>query len=522
MPRPFDEKHLPSSAPPVMVLERGEESESEVFEGDSEEGVAREEGSSESPLEVPPGMVSDAPVEMPPRELVYRSASRAVRNESLAQNVMGDIRFDRSTGQEGVLNYHAVFDPSVVPMKRNNARDSVGVDYGLGVASPTLLPVEIVGREGEGGRALFWGSFLLDLEAGQPAPIPSVSPESRILETFSDPPVEALQFSKDGGDNFYVQAPVSGRVRLQVLMDASDAYFAREVEEVLPIGTVANLYPDGLPALPGRVREAAPAVWRAIGVNPDMALAEALSRLVAYYRSFEPGAPPEETKDIYLDIALSRRGVCRHRSHAFVVTALSLGLPARFVSNEAHAFVEVWTPDGGWLRIDLGGGAEGMEVHGGEERRRHAPARPDPFEQPEQYARSYSGESLSGGQSGFDFVRGLPRLESLAMILDGNTALEALLREERNTEGHRAFVTEVATSIFRGEEMRVNGRVENLGGDGISSAPVVVFLLPAGQTTQSAIQIGSGWSSNQGLFEVKAHVPDGLTVGRYLVIAKTL
>jgi len=108
------------------------------------------------------------------------------------------------------------------------------------------------------------------------------------------------------------------------------------------------------------------------------------------------------------------------------------------------------------------------------------------------------------------------------MNLDGNTSLEALFREDRNSEGHRAVVTEVATSIFRGEEMRVNGRVEGNGGGGISSAPVVIFLLPAGQTTHTAIQIGSGWTGSQGLFEVKAHVPEELTVGRYLVIARTL
>ena len=105
---------------------------------------------------------------------------------------------------------------------------------------------------------------------------------------------------------------------------------------------------------------------------------------------------------------------------------------------------------------------------------------------------------------------------------DGNTSLEALFQEERNKEGHRAVVTEVATSIFRGEEVRINGRVEDGDGASVSSAPVVVFLVPAAKTTHPAVQIGSGWTGSQGLFEVKAHVPDGLDVGRYLVIARAL
>ena len=49
-----------------------------------------------------------------------------------------------------------------------------------------------------------------------------------------------------------------------------------------------------------------------------------------------------------------RKGVCRHRAYAFLVTAQSLGIPTRLVENEAHAWVEVH--DGTlWRRIDLGG-----------------------------------------------------------------------------------------------------------------------------------------------------------------------
>ena len=64
--------------------------------------------------------------------------------------------------------------------------------------------------------------------------------------------------------------------------------------------------------------------------------------MVAYFRSFEPSDDfPNDHGDIYLDLALSRKGVCRHRAFAFLVTALNIGVPTRFVANEAHAWVEV-------------------------------------------------------------------------------------------------------------------------------------------------------------------------------------
>jgi hypothetical protein len=64
---------------------------------------------------------------------------------------------------------------------------------------------------------------------------------------------------------------------------------------------------------------------------------------------------------VYLDLALSKKGVCRHRAYGFTVTALGLGIPARMVMNEAHAWVEVH--DGTlWRRIDLGGAGRTLDA----------------------------------------------------------------------------------------------------------------------------------------------------------------
>ena len=87
-----------------------------------------------------------------------------------------------------------------------------------------------------------------------------------------------------------------------------------------------------------------------------------VAKLVAYFRSFvDSDEFPTDRDDVYLALALSKKGVCRHRAFAFLVTALGLGLPARMITNEAHAWVEV--SDGSlWRRIDLGGAGRALDA----------------------------------------------------------------------------------------------------------------------------------------------------------------
>ncbi len=109
---------------------------------------------------------------------------------------------------------------------------------------------------------------------------------------------------------------------------------------------------------------------------------EVLTKLVEYHRSFEASDdPPRGRRDIYLDLSLSKKGVCRHRAFAFVISALGLRIPARMVTNEAHAWVEVH--DGTlWHRIDLGGAAANFETNtSAQDQPLHTPP-PDPFAWP--------------------------------------------------------------------------------------------------------------------------------------------
>src|SRR5690606_14975587 len=120
-----------------------------------------------------------------------------------------------------------------------------------------------------------------------------------------------------------------------------------------------------LPELPDEVRRMARNVQAHLHIEPSRDyLAATLDVLVDHFREFRPKAFEPSQGGLYWDLTVNQAGVCRHRSFAFVVTALSLGIPARFVSNEAHAFTEVWVPESGWIRIDLGGASDRLDEIG--------------------------------------------------------------------------------------------------------------------------------------------------------------
>ena len=128
----------------------------------------------------------------------------------------------------------------------------------------------------------------------------------------------------------------------------------------------------------------------------------AFNRLVGWARAFKAGTIDSPTSDTYRDLCDSKAGVCRHRAFAFMITANALGIPTRYVENEAHAFVEVWFPERSWQRIDLGGAALRMDVSGADNKTLHRPRADDPFTKPPEYKQNYT--QLEGD------IRGLSRI----------------------------------------------------------------------------------------------------------------
>ncbi len=271
----------------------------------------------------------------------------------------GETELDDLTDRVDSLDYQASFDPSVVPLKRGVAQNRVvrheGGRYVSFLESRVNRPVAIGGDE-QVGEELFWGSFLVRMEPGQRHSIPSVAPNQRVLVVNTEPLVD-LEVEVDEADNFFVRGDHDGMVRINMRVAAPTTYFDGRFDDAV---TWDDL-PRGVAPLQRDVRRTAETVLsEVIGIDRDRhSPREALFRLVEYYRDFEGRPfPADVVGDRYVEITRQQVGVCRHRSLTFMVSALALGIPTRYVYNEAHAFVEVRWPGLGWRRIDLGGAAD--------------------------------------------------------------------------------------------------------------------------------------------------------------------
>lgn len=263
---------------------------------------------------------------------------------------------DRDTKKPETLPYDEPFRPSTAPFKRLSAYDAVDASFVLFVRAPKLAPVAMpTGPVMPAYEETFYGDLLVDLVPGHPSRIPSVGPGTRIVKARAgvgsqDVPLRILH---DGADNWFVEGESMTRARLVMQLAIPRAAFGGTFGDP-PWERYGPVAP-----LPPNVARSQEIVARAIGVGRNLSPHENVTRMVAYFRAFQDSTePPPPTRDIYTDLALSKKGVCRHRAFAFLVTALGLGIPTRMVANEAHAWVEVH--DGTrFVRIDLGG-AGGM------------------------------------------------------------------------------------------------------------------------------------------------------------------
>jgi hypothetical protein len=321
-----------------------------------------------------------------------------------------------------------------------------------------------------------------------------------------------------------------------MLVDAPAVYFAAKLPAGVTVADIARKRPP-LP-LPEPVRASATVMLTRLGITGDLAADRAVGRLVNYFRAFEAGPPPTPSGDIYLDLALSKRGVCRHRAFAFMVTANAAGIPTRYVANEAHAFAEIWLPGPGWLRVDLGGAALDLDVANAGDKTMYRPRGDDPFPKPPAYAENYTRlhgtvEGLSPTQLADARGRAAPPpTETPAAERDRDprstppvtTPPRKLPRPSAEpTPGKRPLslvIDSVDKTGYRGEVIHVSGHAS-----GSSGAPVGlrvdVYLAPAGTNGDDAGIIGQAVTDGNGAFTLSAELPAELGLGKHEVYALT-
>jgi transglutaminase-like putative cysteine protease len=502
--------------PVVALAELGAAPEAIVYDGELLTAPSAEEAAAAPPMVATEGdgTLGDAPGQRSP-----------------------SFRPDRLTALEGTLAYYAAFTPSIAPFKRVSSLDAVRLDrdgktpvLGVRDARRRALPVEGADAAPPDSRPRdrFWGEARLDFRGGRALPLPSVSPESRILSVRTEPATD-LSIERDGAGNYFaVQKSRAGpsEVFVAFLTDAPRSYFAAELPRA-PVDALAR----ELPPLDDAIRARALELAAELGVTPRSELAPALSALTAHFRAFEESAePPPDSGDVFVDLVRAKKGVCRHRAYGFAILAMALGIPAHFVQNEAHSWVEVKLPRVGWMRIDLGGAAHGLQAHGASDRPQYHAALPDPLPRPPAYEESYSllGRNTSGlRKPSQDELAGrwvAPAEGGPAAQAQGGASFMAgpSARGARDISGRAPLaiaLTERRHQVQRGGELALQGRVQDGAGQGVAGLRIEVSL--AAEQRRERMLLGVTVSGARGEFDGRFGVPPDLAAGDYRLVVVT-
>lgn len=467
-------------------------------------------------IETPSGIATAPDPQRPP------DAQHVYGGDTVDDGPDSSYEPDRDTRRPEVESYEDPFSPATAPFKRLRAYDAVEVDYTLRVRDRRLIALP-VGGSARPADEPFYADFSVDLAAGEPVRIPTVGPGARVLRMHANPAVP-VALAHDGADNWFARGAQSARVRLVMELAIPRATFGSEIANVDWRALDPATYPQ-----PAAHRAAFEEVARAIGISRAMRPRDVVTRMVEYFRSFqESNEPPTERGDIYLDLALSKKGVCRHRSFAFLVTALNIGIPARMVVNEAHAWVEVWDSKL-WHRIDLGGAASELAHEIDPTRPAYVPP-PDPYAWPRQRD---SGQELADRARAATSARASNAPAPSPSTSDpaappGPASAQAppsppSPTSPSNPEQAPATPAEVSVravdrDVRRGLPLHLQGEVKS-GGSPCAHVRVDVQLRGGGLS--AGVVLGSLSTDARGVYDGAVVVPRDLAVGDYQLVVVT-
>lgn len=332
-----------------------------------------------------------------PPDRAVPTTSVAYGGTSTPDSADATYQIDRNTTQPTVVGYDDPFRPTITPFKRLFAYDAVDPDLNLIVFDRSLHELSVDGEVGENDDQ-FYADLQVDLADGAAVRIPSVGPGARVLAARLTPE-QPFQLLRDRADNWFIRGQRRIRVRLVMQLAIDRDAFGSPFADVSWQRLLRHVVP-----LPAAAQASADVVLSKLEISREQRPAEAVRALITHFRAFAPSSKLPTARgsaELYEELALSKKGVCRHRAYAFVLTALGLGIPARLVRNEAHAWVEVFDATT-WHRIDLGGAASRLDFDMDRSiPTHHAPA--DPYSWPEgsdsgtdMAERAWAEQGLSG------------------------------------------------------------------------------------------------------------------------------
>ena len=402
------------------------------------------------------------------------------------------------TGEtDGNVTIYEIFDPMLGSLKRWTALDALSYDnsssnpysmYNFDSTKTEIFPTNYSGYS-QIFEAWIWMGISVSTDSY--TRIFSVTPDADIIDYDPNSTDIQLRFFKDGSDNYYVQSNQNAVIDLKYRMGTNGSYFNRPISSDLtlndlpersirPIGEADEVKENVREFLQYRhdngtiANEPLYWLWPENG-EPETNLALIINNLTWYFSAFIEGdgdvPDPEPPWDVYQSICINGIGACRHRSFGFFVTALALGAPTRYVSNEAHAFVEVYVPEDNtiyssshWKRINLGGTGSSNTLD-----------RPDE-----------DGEGEE--EDNFDFDDSNPD------DIDNMTG-----------ELVTIVITEVSPvdKVNKGDSLRIKGYAEDQNGTKLPNFEVG-FGMWDKEHTEPAFEIGQGLTNSSGHFDVNA------------------
>ncbi len=445
-----------------------------------------------------------------PRQVAYGGGATP-------DSIDSTFRLDRDTSEPAVVRYDDPFTPAVAPFKRLYAFDAVDAELELRVREKRLEPLPVGGTLPE-GYDRFFGDLFVDLVPDVPVRIPSVGPGSRLLALRVEP-AGRLDVLHDGAENWFVVGEERKRARLILDLAAPRAGFGSEYGDVSYRELEQWLTP-----LPANVRGAVDDVLARLGLSRALPPRDALTALVAHFRSFSASSDlpsAESGVALFSELVLEKKGVCRHRAFGFMLTALGLGLPARFVRNEAHAWVEV-RDRRLWHRIDLGGQARRFDV----DTRPGAPAHvlpPDPYPWPPQTqgAQATTRDALPAANDGSEGAGAAPRASasSAAAAPPALSATRPPSLSSSSDPQHPRSEVDLHVDVSdtrRGATLGVSGRVSSAGAPCGYARVDIVLVERSGESL-----IGSVPTDGDGRFDSKLTMPFDIELGEHTLRATT-
>jgi len=430
---------------------------------------------------------------------------------------------DRDTRRVDRLPYDDPFRPRLAPFKRLVAFDTVDSDYSLRVDSPKRTKVDVGIEKLKGVPSyktsdIFYADIAIELHAGDPIRIPSAVGGNIVKRAHLTPAV-GYRLERDGADNLFIVGDGSGKVRLVMEIEAPrDSFGGTDI-----LGDWPDLLRMPVSTLPPSVQKAADEF-----VTKDLKIDKAsttprdvVHALVRYFREFkESEDPPPNTGDIYLDLVRNKKGVCRHRAFGFMITALSLKIPTRFVHNEAHAWVEVG--DGTlWHRIDLGGAGRMLEDKTERPEKEQPPyASPDdPYSWPPGATKGTDllppSTSTSPGTSP---TGGGTTPPPLSPPTSSGSSSAPTAPPSKVTLTIPGAPSDDALETLRGKPFSVKGRVVDSTGAPCKSVRVDLKI---SSNTAGEVSVGTLTTDADGNYEGKVAIPSAAKPAEYSVIATT-